>query len=54
MIALAYSQPFLISRTISFVIEPTTEASKDVGYELVAAAMLMYVGLAVSSTPLRS
>jgi ATP-binding cassette subfamily C (CFTR/MRP) protein 1 len=52
MIAMGYCQPFLISRTISFVMEPTTESSKDVGYELVAGAVLIYVGLAVSPNTL--
>lgn len=50
LIALSYSQPFIISRAISFVVEPVTEASEDVGIELIGAAVLVYVGLAVSSS----
>lgn len=49
MIALSYSQPFIISRTIRFVTEPVTEASRDVGIQLVVFATVVYIGMAVST-----
>lgn len=42
------TQPFIISRAISLVSEPDTEASKNMGVELVGATVLLYLGLAVS------
>jgi hypothetical protein len=50
MIALSYCQPFIISRAIAYVIEPVTQSSRDVGIELLAAAFVVYVGLAVGSS----
>ena len=38
IIVLTFCQPFIISRAIGFVSEPATEASKNVGVELIGAA----------------
>ena len=48
LIGFNYSQPFLITRVINFVGQPVTPNSKSVGYGLIGATALIYVGLAVS------
>lgn len=50
MIAFRYSQPIFIKSTIKYVTEPslTVQGRDDTGYYLVLAALVIYVGLAVS------
>ncbi|RAH82412.1 putative ABC transporter [Aspergillus japonicus CBS 114.51] len=42
-----YAQPFLVSRVTSFLGQSTTPTSKEVGYGLIAAYGIVYVGIAV-------
>ncbi|RAK78057.1 putative ABC multidrug transporter [Aspergillus fijiensis CBS 313.89] len=42
-----YAQPFLVSRVTSFLGQSTTSTSKEVGYGLIAAYGIVYVGIAV-------
>lgn len=54
LIGFTFSQPFLITRTLDLLGQPYTEISRNDGYGLIAAAALIYIGLAVSTTrPLR-
>lgn len=49
MIGFTYCQPLLISRILNFEKEPRDENSNNIGYGLIAAYGLVYIGLAVSS-----
>ncbi|WEW56917.1 hypothetical protein PRK78_002374 [Emydomyces testavorans] len=48
LIAFMFGQPFLINRAIKFASSSTPENSESVGYGLIAAYALVYVGIAVS------
>lgn len=49
-IGFSYSQPFLINRVINFVGDNNpTSNDRNVGYGLVGAASLIYIGLAISN-----
>ncbi|KAH7350682.1 P-loop containing nucleoside triphosphate hydrolase protein [Rhexocercosporidium sp. MPI-PUGE-AT-0058] len=50
LIGFNYSQPFLISSAINFVSEPSATRNKSDGYGLIAAAALIYLGIAISTT----
>ncbi|KAH6713295.1 putative multidrug resistance protein, partial [Leptodontidium sp. MPI-SDFR-AT-0119] len=50
LIGFNYSQPFLISSAINFVSEPSATRNKNDGYGLIAAAALIYLGIAISAT----
>lgn len=49
LIGFYYAQPFLISRLISFVSEPSSPQNSNAGLGLIAAAALIYTGIAVSA-----
>jgi 16S rRNA C1402 (ribose-2'-O) methylase RsmI len=52
LIALEFAQPFLITYAISYVSEAGIKShSDDVGYQLVATAIIIYTGIAVSGLP---
>lgn len=48
LIGFKFAQPFLINRIILFVESGGREDSKNIGYGLIGATGLIYVGLAVS------
>jgi ATP-binding cassette, subfamily C (CFTR/MRP), member 1 len=50
LIAFNYAQPFLITRLISFVSEPTTPQTHNHGLGLIAATAVVYCGIAVSKS----
>ena len=50
-LGLMMSQPFLINRTINFISEPVNQHSKNVGYGLIGAYGLVYIGTAVRDIP---
>lgn len=47
LIGFDYAQPFLINRTVDFVGEPITPQNKNIGYGLIGAAAITYIGRAV-------
>lgn len=47
-IGFTFCQPFLINRAIAFSSQPITQATTNVGYGLIGAYILVYVGIAVS------
>jgi hypothetical protein len=47
LIGFNYAQPFLISSAITFVSQPIEAQNKNDGYGLIAAAGLIYFGIAV-------
>ncbi|KAJ3569671.1 hypothetical protein NPX13_g6005 [Xylaria arbuscula] len=47
-VALSLSQPFLIQEAVSFVQNKGAENSNDVGYGLIGAFALVYIGLAIT------
>jgi len=47
LIGFNYAQPFLINSAIAFVSLPIEEQNKSVGYGLIGAAGLIYLGIAV-------
>jgi ATP-binding cassette subfamily C (CFTR/MRP) protein 1 len=49
LIGFTFAQPFLINRLIEIVSEEMTEESKRDGYGMIGAAVVIYVGMAVSS-----
>ncbi|KAI1930027.1 hypothetical protein LOZ60_001286 [Ophidiomyces ophidiicola] len=48
LIAFMFGQPFLINRAITFASQPTQSNSESIGNGLIAAYVLVYVGIAVS------
>lgn len=50
LIAFNFCQPFLINRAIAYSDEPNTSQTTNVGYGLIGAYFLVYVGIAVHST----
>ncbi|KAI5461452.1 P-loop containing nucleoside triphosphate hydrolase protein [Mariannaea sp. PMI_226] len=47
MIALSISQPFLISSALRFLAAPATDATRNLGYGLIGAFALVFIGAAV-------
>lgn len=47
LIALNFCQPFLLHRALTLSEQPVTQDSKNVGYGLIGAYFLVYVGIAV-------
>lgn len=48
LIGFTFCQPFLINRAITLAMEPVTEHTTNMGYGLIAAYVIVYVGIAVS------
>ncbi len=48
LIGFSFAQPFLINRAILFANSPDTLENRNVGYGLVGAYFLVYIGIAVS------
>lgn len=48
MIALSISQPFLVSHALRFLTMPASEATMNLGYGLIGAFALVFIGSAVS------
>jgi len=48
------SQPFLINRTIKFISEPDNLHRKNIGYGLIGAYALVYIGTSVRLLPHRT
>jgi len=53
LIGFTYAQPFLITRAIDFLSEPDTVNSKNIGYGLIGATGLIYLGIAISTARYR-
>jgi ATP-binding cassette, subfamily C (CFTR/MRP), member 1 len=49
LIGFNYAQPFLINRTVEFVSQPSSAENKNVGYGLIGATAITYVGRAVGN-----
>ncbi len=49
LLGFSFAQPFLINRAILFASSPDTLENRNVGYGLIGAYVLVYVGIAVSS-----
>lgn len=50
LIGLNYSQPFLLQRVVDYVGDtsaPSSQENRNIGYGLIGAAGLIYIGLAV-------
>lgn len=47
-IGFTFCQPFLINRAVDLSSQPITAASKNVGYGLIGAYLLVYVGIAIT------
>ncbi|KIW17840.1 hypothetical protein PV08_05035 [Exophiala spinifera] len=47
--ALLFAQPYLIQRTINFLREPPTRIGDDIGYGLIGATAVIYLGIAISN-----
>lgn len=45
--ALKFSQPLLIKRAVSLISQPRTQTTRNYGYGLIGATMLIYTGLAI-------
>jgi len=48
LIGFTFAQPFLISTTISYVDQPAAQQNHNAGLGLIAAASIIYTGIAVS------
>ena len=48
LIGFSFAQPFLIHRAILFSSSPDTPGNRNVGYGLIGAYVLVYIGIAVS------
>jgi len=49
LIGFSFAQPFLITRCISLLSEAETHENTNIGYGLIAATFLIYVGIAARS-----
>jgi ATP-binding cassette subfamily C (CFTR/MRP) protein 1 len=49
LIGFRFAQPFFVTRVIDYIGQDTARNSKDVGYGLIGAAGVIYVGLAISN-----
>ncbi|KAJ5770022.1 uncharacterized protein N7511_002073 [Penicillium nucicola] len=49
MSGFTFAQPFLLTRVVSFVSEASDPVSRNYGYGLIVAAMLIYLGLAITT-----
>ncbi|KAF2670819.1 putative multidrug resistance protein [Microthyrium microscopicum] len=49
LIAFTFAQPLLISRVIGILYEPDTRESRQYGYQLIAATVLVYLGIAFTT-----
>ncbi|KAL4976783.1 P-loop containing nucleoside triphosphate hydrolase protein [Aspergillus desertorum] len=47
LVALNFCQPLLLHRSLSFTVEPVNSTSNNVGYGLIGAYILVYIGLGV-------
>lgn len=47
LVALNFCQPLLLHRSLSFTLEPVNSATKNTGYGLIGAYILVYIGLGV-------
>lgn len=52
LIGFNYSQPFLVTAAVSYVQGTWVDETDDVGYGLIGAAIIIYLGIAVSSNTL--
>lgn len=50
LIGLNYSQPFLVTAVLSYVQGTWPNETDNVGYGLIGAAIIIYLGIAASST----
>jgi len=50
LVAFNISQPFLINRAINFIDTSKTVQPNNVGYGLIGAFALVYIGIAVNSS----
>jgi ATP-binding cassette subfamily C (CFTR/MRP) protein 1 len=53
LIGFKFSQPLLINRVVSLIEESETAKNKDVGYALIGATALIYLGIAISTAQYR-
>lgn len=53
LIGFNYSQPFLLTAAVSYVQGTWPNETEDVGYGLIGAAIIIYLGIAVSSNHVR-
>jgi ATP-binding cassette subfamily C (CFTR/MRP) protein 1 len=51
MIGFTFAQPFLITRAILLASAPFDEGNQNVGYGLIGAYAIVYVGMTVSFVP---
>ncbi|KAH0376082.1 putative ABC transporter, partial [Aureobasidium melanogenum] len=49
LLGFTFAQPFLISATLRYINESESRSTKDYAYGLIAATLLIYVGIAISS-----
>lgn len=49
LIGFKFSQPLLINRAISLIDDPETPENQNIGYALIGATALIYLGLAIST-----
>ena len=52
--AFNFCQPFLINRAVTFSQQSTSAQTTNIGYGLIGAYVLVYVGIAVRSEPYRT
>ncbi|KAL2832126.1 P-loop containing nucleoside triphosphate hydrolase protein [Aspergillus cavernicola] len=48
LVALNFCQPLLLHRSLSFSMEPVTDATNNIGYGLIGAYIFVYVGMGVT------
>lgn len=51
LVAFNFCQPFLINRAVTFSQEPLTTHTTNVGYGLIAAYIIVFIGIAVWVLP---
>jgi len=48
LIGFSFCQPFLINRAVRFSQDPATAQTKNIGYGLIGAYIVVFIGIAVS------
>lgn len=50
LIAFTFAQPLLVNRLLNYIKEPKTPETMNIGYGLIAAYGIVYIGIAVSAS----
>lgn len=50
LMGFTFAQPFLVTKAVNLAAAPSTQVYNNIGYGLIGAYLLVYVGIGVSKT----